>query len=223
VSKRAEIAKAHCNTCLTETKHEVVARRTKEYVDFSQDGAQVVFHAKDTFEMLQCCGCEGIALKRHYKGDDDPEGSTEYYPPRVSRREPEWMKGLALWWQASDLQFLLREIYAALHSGSTRLAMMGARAVVDLVMLHKIDDIGGFGEKLDKFEAEGLVGRKDRKVLEAALDAGHAAVHRGHCPDAKQVNQVMDIVEHLVQSVYVLGEEAEELRKSVPARPKRKP
>jgi hypothetical protein len=222
VAKRAEIVKAHCNTCLTETKHEVVARRTKEYVDFTQDGAQVVFHAKDTFEMLQCCGCESIALKRYYQGDDDPEGSTEYYPPRVSRRKPEWMNGL-VFWHARDLLDLLREIYTALHSGSTRLAMMGARAVVDMVMLQKLGDIGGFKEKLGKFETQGLIGRKDREVLEAALDAGHAATHRGHCPDAKQVNQAMDIVEHLVQAVYVLGKEAEALRKSVPARPKRKP
>jgi hypothetical protein len=220
VAKRPEIVRAHCNTCLSDTKHEIVARHVKEYKETDLSGKQIVFYAKGIFELLECRGCESIMLRRHYIGDDDPEGSTDYYPPRVSRRKPEWMTTL-LFRGASDMRQLLDEVYAALHSGSTRLAMMGARAVIDMVMLDKLGDIGGFGEKLDGLEKKGLIGHADRKVLEAALDAGNAAAHRGHHPDAKQVNQAMDIVEHLVQAVYILGPEAEKLKKTTPERPKR--
>jgi len=70
-------------------------------------------------------------------------------------------------------------------------------------------------------EGEGYVGRKKREFIAAALEAGNAAAHRGIAPDAKNLNRVMDIVESLLESVYVLGEAAAELRKVTPRRERR--
>jgi hypothetical protein len=149
---------------------------------------------------------------------EEPEDEVKYYPPRVSRRVPAWKVNLP-----RDIGALLDEVYAALHNGSQRLALMGARAVVDLVITDKVGDVGGFRQKLEALEAQGFIAPKNRNVLAAALDAGRAATHRGHAAKPEHTGHVMDIVENLLQAVYILEGAAQELRQSTPARKHAKP
>jgi hypothetical protein len=100
--------------------------------------------------------------------------------------------------------------------------MMGARALVDMVIVEKVGDLGSFAEKLKKLESEEYISATNRVVLEAALDVGSAAAHRGHAPRTSQIDAVMDIIENLLQAVYVLPDMAEELKNSTPPRPSRK-
>jgi hypothetical protein len=99
---------------------------------------------------------------------------------------------------------------------------MGARAVVDLVLVEKVGDSEGFAEKLKAAEAAGVIGTKNREVLNAALDAGNAAAHRGYQATAEDVNAVMDIVENLLQAVYQLESLADRLKQTTPIRAKAK-
>jgi hypothetical protein len=68
-----------------------------------------------------------------------------------------------------------------------------------------------------------LISKTQREFLEAALNAGNAASHQGHCPTAEGLNSVMDIVESIISQIYVLPDAAEELRKTTPVRRKTKP
>jgi hypothetical protein len=120
----------------------------------------------------------------------------------------------------SELYELHEEVYSALHANNRRLATMGARALLDMAMTDKVKDVGQFNQKLDALEKEASISKKQREFLEAALDAGNAASHRGHCPTAKQLDQVMDIVENVIQQIYVLPNAAAELKKSTPPRKK---
>ena len=58
-------------------------------------------------------------------------------------------------------------------------------------------------------------------TLDAALDAGHAASHRGHCPNHEELDHVMDIVESIIVQMYVLPEAGKRLKHSIPPRKKR--
>jgi len=95
---------------------------------------------------------------------------------------------------------------------------MGARAVVDMVILNKIGDAGSFQHKLQEMQERGFVARQSREFLAAALEAGSAAAHRGFEPKEEELAHVMDIVENLLQAVYVLQDAAAELRKATPPR-----
>lgn len=77
------------------------------------------------------------------------------------------------------------------------------------------------GRTLTRCCNAGLIGAKQVDVLDAALDAGSAATHRGNVPDAKEVDVVMDIIENLLQAVYVLPDIATRLKERTPQRPKR--
>ena len=117
------------------------------------------------------------------------------------------------------MKMIFDEVYAALHADSRSLAMMGARALVDMVILEKVGDVGSFPQKLTALEGGGYLSRSNRETLEAALDVGNAAAHRGHRPKPEHVQSVMDIVENLIQSTLLHSISAE----IKGATPKRRP
>mgnify|MGYP001596032416 CR=1 FL=1 len=219
-SAPTKTVKAHCNRCLGEKHHFVLAAKKQEQVELEPDGFPSYWE-NTVYEMLECCGCDNIILRSTFKwvGGDPGEATVTYFPPAVTRPKPAWLTD----YSSKPGHDLLREIYAALHNGSNRLAIMGARTIIDMVMLNKIGDQGTFAEKLEKMEQAGYISKTNRTYLEAAIEAGHAAAHRGHRHDDKDVNHVMDIVENLVQAVYVLESNADTLRRNTPPRPPKSP
>jgi len=205
---------AHCNACGRRTKHDVVAERVTNHSAEMVEDFNVEW--TNTYRIIECRGCETVSF--HFSwwySEYDVSEEVKLYPPRISRKMPDWVSELS-----DDLEQLLQEIYSALHADSRRLAMMGARACVDMFMNATIGDIGGFEEKLRGLVESGHLSKIDRSTLEAALEVGHAASHRGHCPSSNEVNQVMDIVENLLQKL-ALSKSAELLSKSTPQRPRR--
>ncbi|BCO13546.1 hypothetical protein RIMD111065_19020 [Aeromonas hydrophila] len=210
-----KIVKAHCNKCLHETKHLVVAERNNrgsEQADPNDPYAHYEISWCTTYTMLECCGCESVSLKREFYFSEWDATEVEYYPPQVSRQLPRWYEELP-----GEMDELLQEVYSALHADSRRLALMGARTLVDMYMNEQLGDIGGFEKKLSVLEESGLISKPNKEYLDAALDAGHAAAHRAHKARVVEVNQVIDIVENLLQN-YVLKEAAKNLKAKTPSR-----
>jgi hypothetical protein len=209
------IIQAPCNGCGRKTDHEVLKANEKTLWE-NED-----FWTKTRYRMIECRGCHFISLQRSITSSEDDQDDVpqiDYFPPPITRRQPGWIGELAMN-VPNELPLieLHTEIYSALHADNRRLATMGARAILDMVITDKVKDVGTFKEKFDALEKE-FVTKNQRAFLEAALDVGHAASHRGHCPTAKQLDQVMDIVESILQQIYVLPEAATELKNSTPSR-----
>lgn len=201
----------HCNQCLGQTRHEVVTTRVlRQSEEVGQDRFTIDWHT--TYTMLECRGCGSVTLRRRVVSHDVDVDDTDFYPPPISRQIPRWQYDLP-----DEFQSLMKEIYAALHANSRRLALMGARALVDLFMNSTIGDIGGFQKKLEKLVEDGYLSSKSKDILEPALDAGHAATHRAHNPTTDDVNLVFDIVENLIQTL-AFKEKVEDLKKNTPKR-----
>jgi len=211
--QKQSTAKVLCRECHHDTKHTVLAtHKTSETAEIAACGK---IWWEDTYEMVQCCGCETVSLRHTHNFSEEPEPDVRYYPPAVSRPMPPWRSKLKNY----KLRSLLEEVYSALGTDCKCLATMGARTVVDMVLTDKVGEAGTFAQKLEKLEQAGFVSRQSREFLNAALDAGNAAAHRGFQPNEDQLNHVMDIVENVLQAVYVLQEAATELRKTTPPRP----
>ncbi len=208
--------KVHCNKCRGKTSHRLAfAIRGDEGSQWY--GPEYEGSWRTRYEVLQCAGCQEAVLRRIYECSEDEYPDVRYFPPPVSRHPPSWQYQLP-----GDLRLLLDEVYRSLDAANRRLPMMGARALVDMVIVEKVGDLGSFTEKLKKLESEEYISATNRVVLEAALDVGSAAAHRGHAPRTSQIDAVMDIIENLLQAVYVLPDMAEELKNSTPPRPSRK-
>ncbi|HLG55468.1 MAG TPA: DUF4145 domain-containing protein [Vicinamibacterales bacterium] len=167
----------------------------------------------DRYELLACAGCETLSVRHTSHFAPTLETTVTIYPPRTARMKPVWWDQLP-----KELARLLDEIYSALDLGSRRLALMGARAALDMLLVEKVGDVGGFRAKLKALERDGFIGLKNREILEAALDAGSAAAHRGYAPSSDDLNAVMDIIENLLQAVYHLEPLARRLKGTTPKR-----
>lgn len=210
--------RVHCNGCGRETKHAIRCAHTAVREDFVKEAGDggMAFEEKETFEVLQCLGCDEMTVRQSFEHEAYGESKPHFYPPRIFRRTPPWKDKLP-----QQVSAVVDEVSRALQTDSPRLATIGARTIVDLVILDKVGDVGSFGEKLAALEAQGYVGRKNREFVSAALEAGSAAAHRGVAPQVVDLNRVIDIVESLLESVYVLEDAAKHLRKTTPPRPGR--
>jgi hypothetical protein len=212
MSTRKQLAtKSHCNHCGHETNHRVRGARNFSE-SFFVDGYGDAY-STDRYELVECAGCESVSMRHTEYFDAMDETYVTIYPPPVARRRPLWLSSLS-----EPVKLLMTQVYTALDANSRALAVMGSRAVVDMLLVDQVGDTGGFDEKLKAAEAAGVIGRKNREVLAAALEAGNAAAHRGHQPSIGDVNAVLDIVENLLQAVYQLDAVAERLRLNTPKR-----
>jgi hypothetical protein len=211
--KEGDIQWVHCNQCRRKTQQEVIKIREVNE-DEEVDASCGWIDWLTTYTMLECRGCAAVTLRRRTVSQTIGEDETTYYPPPISRQIPRWHYDLP-----KDIKELLKECYAALQSGSKRLAIMGARSVVEIFMNKSLGDIGGFKQKLNKLVEKGYLTRSNRDTLEAALEAGHAVVHRGHTPKADDVTLVFDIVENLFHAL-ILKKESEQLKERTPIRKK---
>lgn len=202
---------SHCNSCLRSTRHDVLKVHT---VEDSYDDGHGGGGWRSTYSLLACRGCGTASLRTDYFdtsiGDYDPV----FYPAIISRKPPKWV-----WQLKRDWRELLQEVYTAIDADSRRLAVMGARTLVDLYLTESVGNHGRFEERLDKLVDAGHLAPSDKSTLRAALEAGNAAAHRGYNPAVNDLNTVMDIVEHLLQK-HVLQARAKSLEISTPTRPK---
>jgi hypothetical protein len=204
---------------LGETNHFVLAKREQpgeapvDNSPFADDDSTVQWC--DTYEMLECCGCENVTLRKIFWFSEWNDEQVTYYPPKISRRIPPWHDHLP-----DTMKSLFREVYSALGSDSGALVMMGAKALIDLAIVERVGDVGSFERKLEALQKAGFVSEFNLKILEAALEAGNAAAHRGHRPESKHIQQVMSIVENMVENMYMLEPFARQLKQSTPPRQK---
>jgi len=183
----------HCNSCRQVTQHACVAKRVQSSSE-PYDRDTVVSWSK-TFELLECRGCGSVTTRLTVRCSEWDDDEIRFFPPRVSRHLPIWHTDLR-----EAIRSLLEEVYVVLHEDCRRLALMGARAVLDRFVVDKVGDLGTFAKGLAALEDKRTISSQNRRVLEAALDLSHAVTHRGHLPSSEQVNQVIDIIENLLQS-----------------------
>lgn len=206
-----KIARSHCNQCARETKHHVVAVREQQDSETIEN--DFVIDWINTYSLLECCGCEEISVRRTSWFSEAPDfESVEYFPTRVSRRQPPWLEDTP-----KETAELMRGIYSALQGDQRRLALMGARTVIDGLLSRQVGGSGTFAERLDALEDKGFLSKIHRQALEAALNAGHAAAHRAYKPDTANLNLVMDIVENVLQAEN-LRKHADKLNQTTPSR-----
>lgn len=209
-----------CNTCSTESFHAVLHTAAQHWHD--EDDEENHHDEHTNFWMLQCLGCDCVKLQEDWSMLGMSPVTT-YYPPARLRKEPNWMHR---WWLSSastnpPALTICREVYRALQNDQRHLAIMGIRAVLELAM---IDKVGGdqqtFGKNLDALHDAGHVSRLQKDRLKSVLDLGSATIHRGHSPSKEDINTCVDIMEHVIESLYIHEDDVKRMADRVPPRQK---
>ncbi|MGU7854956.1 DUF4145 domain-containing protein [Burkholderia orbicola] len=212
----SSILKVFCNGCSRETSHDVL-NVVRQNIEDAEDPS---YPESYIYKTIQCRGCDGVQL---YEIWDYPGGGdVTQYPPPMYRRSPKWL------WQLSDFASpgggyfysVIREIYVGLQNNQPHLVAMGVRAVLEHVMIDNVGDNGNFVKNLDKFYEKNHISKHQYEGLQTALNIGHAAIHRGHTPTHDQLVFVVDILEQLIQGIYVNSRQGKSAAEGIPERTK---
>lgn len=222
---KTKIEKAHCNNCQHETNHWIRATHHEK----GQHEEWLIWWS-NTFSVLQCCGCDEVRFQRAEQFSEDMDhqqtlsGEWEpyypvkksYYPPAKWRHPPRWAS--ALLEKDEALSRIHDEVYTAIQSDSRFLAGAGSRALIERVLSYTVGEEGTFGARLRLLAQKGFIAGTDVETIETALEAGHASAHRGWIPSREAIETVMNIVENLIERVYILSDSAKSLRPKIPSR-----
>lgn len=221
-SKVDSIIKAHCGNCRGSTNTWVRAGHTV-------NGSDGPTSWSDKYEVLQCCGCDTVSVRREYwfsewdELDEDEYGrmimrpgiKETYYPALTVRAKPAWADLIP----DDVLRNVFDELYSALNAGLSVLATVGARTLFDRAGYLLIGDPkGGFEGKLSALVTGGYISVQEKEALEAVADAGNASAHRGYTPTSERLGAIVDIIENFLHRAFILSSAARDIRESTPPR-----
>jgi hypothetical protein len=229
MNTQPDLTKAHCNTCSGVRSHFILYEYKEEWEEEITDDPRDDITGTDRYELLKCAGCGHVVFRhtathsQNYDDDGNLKEVVSYSPPKQVRKKLSLLSTVA-----GGLQFvmkdvisdLLDEIYVALHSECPRLAAMGIRALIEHVIIDKVGDHGSFKQNLTEFEKQGFLSSSEKTILETTLEVGHASIHRDHKPELDVLNSCLDIVESLINRLYLWPLQAASINKTIPARNK---
>lgn len=228
----AKATRADCPDCGPDRMANIVGEHRTFWEEHLVSGGS-------THRLLQCRGCEKVfyAESSWFSEDtevtEDPDTGearltpivkTMYWPcaDRVTRLPPAWMAKLEPAAQDPTLDRLFAEVYTALNAGLHVVTAMGIRTIFDRATeLLEVDPGLPFAAKLERLLSDGRIGPGEHSILSVLTEAGSAAAHRAWRPDAEQLELLMEVIEHFVYRVFILGPAAAKLREHIPSRPGR--
>ncbi len=198
--------KSYCRNCHKLTNHEILSEHTESHRD--------TYHCDITYQILQCLGCDTKSFRKvfydfesAYPTHDDhwevPEDVTVYPKAVKGHKEIE-----GLWELPSIVRTIYSEVLMALREDSKVLAGFGLRAAVEAVC----NDLQIPGRSLDvrinKLAISGYISKNDAERLHGIRFMGNDAAHDIKKPKDEALSVALQIVEHLIASVYILEKKA---------------
>lgn len=200
-----------CRSCYELTKHEMLFKHDVETVPWE-------YHEKTSWQVVRCLGCESIRFRiwnvdYEFSTSEDDEGNPIYltteslYPRSLRSHKP-----------LQNLHFvpnLIRNIYnqsiTALEEQANILASIGLRACVEAVCNHLNIAGSSLDKRIDNLFKAGHVSNTDKRRLHAIRFLGNDAAHEIREPEERDLLIALDIVDHLLNSVFILERRARRL------------
>jgi hypothetical protein len=212
-----EVIKSTCGRCRQSTRHEILSD-----VDLSgrdDAGEEFIFGWDDSYQIIQCQGCEFIIFRKthmnsedmgYVKGEDgwEPEYLTreELYPnpeeTRVSLSDDHLLP--------ENLYRIYSETLGALNSGSPVLTGIGIRAIIETVCKDKKATGRDLNDRINDLVGQGVLTTEGAEILHKLRVLGNAAAHEVKPHSSTQLGLAFDVVEHLLQGVYILPHHAKQ-------------
>lgn len=237
-AKEETIAKAFCSSCEGERNCDILGSH-RVFEDMGP-----VWGAT-TWRILRCRGCDEVFCQTvsvfsedvSYEFDEHGEPTEvldetkKYWPSRATRSKPDWYDELHGIEPAREkLNGPLDELYGALNADLPMLSGIAIRTCFEIVAeLLGVDPKITFEEKLKVLVNNGKLGASAEATISTAIEAGHAATHRGWVPEPDDLTTLVDILEAFIRDTLIeparqkrLGERAAKLKDKVPPNPRKR-
>lgn len=201
-----------CGECSRSTVHEILADVASD--DESSGGDIQVW---ESYLIVQCRGCLTLSFCKESQcsEDSDPEDDSQLlvrrdlFPGRIAGRPPLADAYLLPW----ELQKIYAEARSALMQGLPVLTGIGIRAIVETVCNERGTTGANLLQKINSLVALNLITQQEATVLHDLRFMGNEAAHKVKAHKSDELNLAFDVVEHLLNTVYLLAEQTKRLPK----------
>ena len=194
-----------CDECGRHTRHKILAE-THMHWDYYGEGDVWI-----DYQIIQCQGClavsfceESLCSQDIMYGEQDPPKERRIFPNRIVGRQ--------MMQEAQRLPVSVYSIYEETHSAlCAELFVMtgfGLRAIIEAVCKDK--EIAGqnLKIKIDSLAEAGLITKAGAEILHRLGFMVNAAAHDMKVHAAFEISAAFDVIEYLLQGVYILPEQA---------------
>lgn len=174
------------------------------------------FHWADDHQIVQCLGCKSLSYRIESSNSEDEYqvGEDEYeaviteklYPPRIEGRKG---LGYVMLYLPAQIRQVYEETVTALSVQAPILAGIGLRALVEAVCQDRKARGRTLDKKIENLVALQILTPTGATILHNIRSLGNAAAHEAKPHSERQLAVAMDVVEHLLQDVYILPRLAE--------------
>lgn len=219
-TKKVEINKSQnsefelpCVKCTGRTVHKVLVSVDVRGEETDRDWS---LQWCDDYQIVECCGCKSKSFRNVSSNSEDyyqiSETEWEYdelellYPSRIEGRK-------TLESESHYMPFKVRGIYKetlnALNSNSPVLAGIGLRALVETICKEQNAVGRNLYEKIDDLVTKQILTPSGCAILHKIRTLGNEAAHEVKPHSEKQLGLAMDVVEHVLNDVYIIPSKVE--------------
>lgn len=198
--------KSYCSKCQTDTNQDILHKEIISYRD--------EYMCDESYEIIKCRGCELISFRyefvdienAYYEANDElkPIVTTEVYPKTIKNH-----KSISeTYYMPKVIQKIYFETLSAIKDGSFILAGLGLRSTIEAICIDKNIKGNDLSKRISNMAKQGLLSTSDSKLLHSIRFLGNDAAHEIKMPNEASVFTALRIVEHLINSIYILENEA---------------
>lgn len=209
-----EITESNCRKCSRATRHEVLFQ-VKHASEFSW------FNEEHTWQVLRCLGCETVGFRHRFDDFDNvtelPNGTSKHaikytrYPSTI----PGHRELSALHVVPELIRKIYRQSITAFAGDAKVLAGIGLRGTIEAVCTHLKVSGSSLEKRIDALAKAGYISSSDKRRLHAIRFLGNDAAHEVREAPVSDLRVALEIVEHLINSVFILEYKAKNLHVQV--------
>lgn len=195
--------KALCESCKIEQRHVVEASARSRWDDGDWTGIT-------EFEVIRCLNCDKLSFRRESSANDsyvyDHEAeeyisdlSVNLYPNRTAGR----FKIEDHWQLPPEVRAIYDELILAMNSEQPILAGLAVRIMIEMICKEQAASGKNLFAKIDDLKAKGVLTNAGADILHKLRSMGNDSAHEAKPSTVKQLILAMDVVENLLQSVYI--------------------
>lgn len=200
----------YCNECGKETNYVILQEHKESY----SDDYQCMYK----YLIVQCSGCNDISFRYEFHDIEaaypthDPYRGEEWHVPITISTYPKVKKHKMI----EGSEFIPEVIYKAYkqtvdayEAEASILAGIGFRAIIEAICSDQSVKEGNLQESIDKLLEKGILSKHDADLLHSIRFLGNDAAHEIKEPANGQLVTTLKIIEHLLESLYILPRIAE--------------
>ena len=171
------------------------------------------------YQIIQCMGCRDISFRQFTKFPDPK-------PDSPSRRTKKWETDEQLFPRRNiersvirqayelpeDIRRIYQETHQALLGNQPVLAGIGLRAILETICKERSAPGKDLRERIDNLTTLGLLTKGNADFLHSLRILGNQAAHEVIPHGKEKLNIAMDVIEHLLVTVYILPLKAGKLK-----------